>query len=555
LIFNDTRSHAEARAEGLAERTSFDTPSDINFREKVSEAITTELTDTHKTLIQLLRTGIAYHHAGLEQDLKDLIEAYTEQGIIKCVFCTTTLSYGFDSPVQSVIVADLKRWSGQMQQFIGVYEYVQWIGRAGRYSSVYNQAYAFPMYNDTDAPEMFQFDTRVEHKDLEDVTTHLSGKTAFRWLLLELVTYEWDTEIEILDFVESTLYWSETVDQVSQHVQDDYGLRPGDEIRETVEGTLDWLARQGTIETPVVQPRPQIEGTRYRATELGVALVEYDHSNWFDTSVQSVLTLAEWLDEQGDDLRPESLIQRLATEYYHCDTGKWIEGDGKLSEKLDLYDLTGTEGATAALISWFWCAGVSVSGIESAVGADNLSSLVNTASNLSDAVDSVRLLYDPFEVPPAPDWLEVFAAQIENGVPGPDMYLVNNVEHFGRVTYNRLEGQLNRVGGGSDWDPGNDHFVIERLSKLLAERAPDLFRDTVESTPGIGTAISANLLAAVQEWDPENTDMVEVPFAESVRDHHDSDLTQYHDPSLGSSDGADTGTSTPDTRSTTLDDF
>lgn len=558
LVFNDTTSNAEARARGLADEVSFDIDEDIDFHAKVEEEVKTELTDKHKELIRLLNNGVAYHHSRLERGLKDLIEEYTEKGVIKCVLCTTTLSYGFDSPVQSVIVADLKRWDGYVD-FIGVYEYVQWIGRAGRDSDLYDQAYAFLLFDDEDAFEIFQFDTRVEEKDIEDVTSHLSGQTALRWLVLELVNYGWETDAEVAKFVQSTLFWSESVDQVPEYIRDDLAEQPGADVEAEIQKTLIWLTNYGLLHKPIGQP--QSEQTRYTATDLGSALVEYEHSNWFDTSVERVLELTEWLNEQGSDLTPEKLVQRFAEEYYHCDEVLTIDDEGGLNEKMELYNLSGTEGSTAVLICWFWCSGVPITDIEDYFGGDDMSSLVSTASNLSTAANSASLLYEPFDMPEEPEWLKMFAAQVAEGVPGPDMYLINNVDYFGRALYNNLRDQLNRTGSSdASWDPGREHFVIERLSKLLADTGDDLFIDTVGSTHRIGDTISQNILQSVQEWAPDSDEQIEVPFAESALERPDSDgLTRYHelteDPQSGDTNGEDGSEFESETQPTTLSDF
>lgn len=549
LVFNDTKKNAEARASGLAEEISFDTGADVDFRADVESEVTTELTDSHKELISILRKGIAYHHAGIESGLKDLIEEYTEQGIVSCVFCTTTLSYGFDSPVQSVIIADLKRWTGD---FIGVYEYVQWVGRAGRDSEEYDQAYAFLMYSDDFASERYQFDTRVEEKDLEDVKSHLSGQVALRWLVLELVNYGWETDAEVLDFVESTLFWSENVEQIPQHVQDEFGVQPGGKIVDEIEKTLSWLTKHGLLNKPIGQP--QNEETRYTATDLGSALVEYEHSNWFDDSVQTVLELTEWLKDQGSDLTPERLVEQLADEYYHCDEKFWVDEGGAMKEKMELHGLTNTPGLTSAMVCWIWCAGASITDIENMLGADDLSGLASTTSNLSTAVESVQLLYEPFDMPEEPEWLEMFADQIEVGVPGPDMYLVRNVDRFARVLYNNLKDQLNSTGDGTDWDPGREHFLMERLSKLLAESDEQQFLAVVGAAHRIGDTISENILDSVKEWDPDDSEMVEVPFVESTRNRDGSDeLTQYYEENREPE--TSDGDSSSEVQSTTLNDF
>lgn len=553
LVFNDTTSNAEARARGLSESISFDTGEDIDFREKVDEKIKTELTDTHKTLIKLLRNGIAYHHSKLEKGLKDLIEEYTEKGIIKCVFCTTTLSYGFDSPVQSVIVADLKRWDG-FRDFIGVYEYVQWIGRAGRDASAYDQAYAFLLHDDDEASEKFQFDIRVEQKDIEDVTSHLSGQTSLRWLVLELVNYGWETDAEVTEFIQSTLFWSESVEQVPEHVKNDLNEQPAARVENEIKNTLSWLTNHGLLNKPIGQP--QNNDIRYSATQLGGALVEYEHSNWFDNTVEDVLELTEWLHEKGDDITPETVVQRLAQEYYHCNEGVVISDEGSLSENMDLHDLSDKEGSTAALICWFWCAGASITDIQDNLNGDGLSSLANTASNISSALKSLRLLYEPFEMPDEPEWLELFATQVKEGVPEADMFLLNNVEYFGRVRYHKLRDQLNQTGSpDSKWDPGSEYFVIERLSSLLAESGEDLFKSTVSASDRIGFAISTNILDSVKEWNPDESEQVDVPIAESAQKRHESEgLTRYHD-IVEKSDTGETSNDDNEFQSTTFDDF
>jgi len=454
-----------------------------------------------------------------------------------------------------VIVADLKRWDG-FRQFIGIYEYVQWIGRAGRDNDVYDQAYAFPMYEDDEAIERFQFDTPVEQKDLEDVQTHLSGQITLRWLVLELVNYGWETDKEVLDFVQSTLFWAETVDQVPEHVRADLQRQPRRKVKRQVQKTLSWLTDHGLLNEPLGQP--QAEETRYTATELGSALVEYEHSNWFDNSVKSVLELTEWLNEHGETLTPEVLVERLADEYYHCDETQMVPGDGPLSNKMEVHDLSGTEGVTAMLTCWFWCAGISITDIEDTFKASDLSGLANTTSNLSDAIDSVRILYRPFEMPDEPEWLEQFTSQMSEGVPGPDMYLVANVDYFGRVLYNNLKDQLNRMGTNPDWDPGEEYFIVERLSSLLSARSEDLFKQSVKGTTRIGETISQNILETLKEWNPEDNELPEVPFAESVRERSETSvLTQYHESNnQESNDQADSdefGSSTGD--QTSISDF
>jgi hypothetical protein len=129
--------------------------------------------------------------------------------------------------------------------------------------------------------------------------------------------------------------------------------------------------------------------------------------------------------------------------------------------------------------------------------------------------------------------------------------LVDTVDHFGRVLYNNLTTQLNTTGKHSDWDVGEDHYLIERLSALLAERPTDQFLDVVLTTDNIGEKISENILEAVEAWNPDDT-RVEVPFAESLTDR-DDELVRHHsspDSGGGKAIAAESGTQT-----TSLNDF
>ncbi len=549
LVFNDTKPNAETRARGVADALSFDTGG-VNFRELVEDAVSTTLTETHEELIQLLNNGIAYHHSGLEKGLKDMIETYTENGVIKCVFCTTTLSYGFDSPVQSVIVADLKRnWEGK---YIGVYEYVQWIGRAGRDADRYDEAYAFVMYNYDETFDRFQFDTPVEEKDIEDITSHLSGENALRWLVLELVTYGWETDRDVLQFIESTLFWSETVDQIPEYVDSEFGIQPGEQVRQEVDTVFNWLTTHGLTSQPVGQPQRDV--TRYTATELGNALVEFEHSNWFDNTVSDVLRLTEWLHDQGDELTPEALISRLADQYYHCELGFTAPDGSWESEQMDKHGMYGGAGTTAALICWFWCAGISVKDLENRYDSDDVSSLVSAASNLSTAIQSVQNLYEPVDMPREPEWLTPLAQQVNAGVPGPDLYLLDTVDHFGRRLYNNLKEKINTAGRGNPWDPGKEYFLIERLDALYDDAGRDMFRSVIIDTHGIGDTIARNIIDSVNGWDPNEYSRITVPFAETARARAEDEVFTTRQPSGDPGGGPSSGAGSS-VQSTTLDDF
>lgn len=70
-------------------------------------------------LQRVLLQGIAYHHAGLELDDRQLVEANFRNGKIKILTCTSTLAHGVNLPARLVIVKGTKAWRGGGQRISG----------------------------------------------------------------------------------------------------------------------------------------------------------------------------------------------------------------------------------------------------------------------------------------------------------------------------------------------------------------------------------------------------------------------------------------------------
>ena len=533
LVFNFSRADTEARAESLAERTSFRVDPDIDFRAAVEDALSTGLTEEHETLIELLQNGVGYHHARMDSGLRALIEDLTEQEAIQCVFCTTTLSYGFDSPVQSTIVADLTRWTGDSHAFVGMYEYVQWIGRAGRDADRYDEAYAFPIYNREEAPEQFQFDRAVEDKDLEDITSHLTGQSALRWLVLELVATGWTTESEIIDFVRSTLAWTERVEEVPTHIQQTVGVDPAHELVEDVQAALTWLSDQSLVTTQAGYAAAGSEDLD--TTPLGDVCVEFEHATWFSTTIVEVLELVAWLGQQGTSVSPEALVERAVEEYDDvCDLGTDLTEHDEIGPYLTAHGLEGSTGTTAGVVCWYWCSGLPIAQIKEQLDTEAVTALSQITGHIATALEAVQTLYRAPQLPAEPAWLESLATRIDAGVPDPDVYLIDSIEYFGRKRYNELRRQINQTslerGGQSfeldegevsieqiaDWDPGRNAPLVERLHGLYTNRTESMVRDVIEEADYIGTEITRSIVDAIDVWPEQQRTRTSVPFAESI---------------------------------------
>ncbi len=89
-------------------------------------------TSTCLKLAESLEHGIAFHHAGLFNEQKEIIEDEFRNGNILMITATPSLMYGVNLPSKTVVIRDHTRWTGNGPQPIPVFDYEQMSGRAGR---------------------------------------------------------------------------------------------------------------------------------------------------------------------------------------------------------------------------------------------------------------------------------------------------------------------------------------------------------------------------------------------------------------------------------------
>jgi ATP-dependent RNA helicase HelY len=82
--------------------------------------------------VEALSAGIAAHHAGMLPVFKETVEELFEQGLVRVVFATETLSLGINMPARSVVIEDLWKFQGERHELLTPGEYTQLTGRAGR---------------------------------------------------------------------------------------------------------------------------------------------------------------------------------------------------------------------------------------------------------------------------------------------------------------------------------------------------------------------------------------------------------------------------------------
>jgi len=85
-----------------------------------------------KKLADTVKNGTAFHHAGLDQRCRAIIETEFRNGNIKLLTATPTLAAGVNLPARRVVIPSVMRYTQNGLDKISVLEYKQMCGRAGR---------------------------------------------------------------------------------------------------------------------------------------------------------------------------------------------------------------------------------------------------------------------------------------------------------------------------------------------------------------------------------------------------------------------------------------
>ncbi|MGV7226006.1 MAG: DEAD/DEAH box helicase [Nitrosopumilus sp.] len=206
LVFAETRT----RSKSLATKAS-DTISkilekkEITALEKTSKKLLSENEHTEivKTLAALVKKGVAFHHAGLNQKCRETIETEFRKGTIKLLSSTPTLAAGVNLPARRVVISNVNRYNAKVgaNRPISILEYKQLCGRAGR-----------PQYDDFgesiivgkgNTDDLIEYYINGEPEPIESKIT--DDKSLRTHILSVIVTHPGIKKEEILEFFLQTL--------------------------------------------------------------------------------------------------------------------------------------------------------------------------------------------------------------------------------------------------------------------------------------------------------------------------------------------------------------
>ena len=206
LIFAETR----ARSKSLATKAmdvieQFLEKKELVELEKISKKIlaTNEHTDLVKTLALLVKKGVGFHHAGLNQTCRQIIETEFRKGTIKLLSSTPTLAAGVNLPARRVVISNINRYNAKVgaNRPISILEYKQLCGRAGR--PQYDKYGESIVVGKGNGEEIIEHYIKGEPEPIESKIT--DDKSLRTHILSVIVTNPGIKKEEILDFFLQTL--------------------------------------------------------------------------------------------------------------------------------------------------------------------------------------------------------------------------------------------------------------------------------------------------------------------------------------------------------------
>ncbi|MCL9812612.1 DEAD/DEAH box helicase [Natranaeroarchaeum aerophilus] len=517
LVFNYAKPWTESRAKAVADTRAFRGSSDRNFHVELENKVDGRLTETFEKLAHALNNGVAFHHADLPKHITNWIEDLYYEGEIECLFATTTIAYGFDSPVQTVLVADIQRGPN----YVGVWEYIQWIGRAARPGYGYDKGFAYTLTDEPDETAQRFFEPQ---RELERVETHIENQERFQWLVLELVATGWDTPHEIEAFVKEMLYWDQLTELGAWGRE--HGSRD-ERLNTRLRETADWLIEHGFISEHDTK-------RQFQTTALGDGAVDFAFNSFASATLLAIKEFYQWVEETDhDEVTRTAMLDKTTRLFDHSISARG--GSSELEAKLEEHGIALDKyGITTGVIRWYWMNNLDTRDIEDRTEVD-AAYISSTASSLSSTIEATQYLIDAAPNARRPEWFDSLTFRVDRGIRHEEVPLVENISGLGRYRVRSLQEYLR----GSDIVAGRDLPDGTLWTKLTAfyesigdsTQFEDVLRDGVD---GIGPATAGNIQAFIEHGD------VDSRYLEST---DDSDVSSSGDTTGGYS------------RRTSLDDF
>ena len=343
LAFVSTRRFTESLATYVSKK--IDKKINVRQRERFKE-VSEKILDVPKRkgslptttclkLAESIEHGVAFHHAGLFNEQKEIIEDEFRAGNILMITATPSLMYGVNLPSKTVVIRDHTRWTQQGPQPIPVFDYEQMSGRAGRpqYDDV---GYSYLVAKTMD--EALNLEEYYVEGEIEKTNSKLvdNKDAVFKQIIAQIASSLSKNLDELTDFFGKTLYGYQMSNNPSM------ALFAADSIRYELESALEFLLQNGII-------RATPEGLK--TTDFGNLIARSNYS------VETAVKIKEYVSGINEINASEFIYALCETPDVPLITFKGRKSKDPVHEKLSeaglfAVDIGNVEATAVSLMEW-----------------------------------------------------------------------------------------------------------------------------------------------------------------------------------------------------------
>lgn len=300
LTFVSTRRFTESLAQNMSKKISKYIP---EGKKEIFNSIAEDILDVPKRrntqptevcykLAECIQNGIAFHHAGLFDKQKEIIEEEFIKGNLLMITATPSLMYGVNLPSKNVVIRDYNRWTDQGQVNIPVFDYEQMSGRAGR-PGFDDEGYSYLLAKTYD--EAFNLDEYYIHGEIEVTNSKLidNDDAVLKQIITQVSSGFAKDMDELVDFFNKTFYGfqiSHTYNTMSYGFSDET-------IKYEISSALEYLIQNGII---------RLTPSGLQTTPLGTLI---SRSNY---AVKTAVKLKDYSNMMGNEFNIANLIYEIS---------------------------------------------------------------------------------------------------------------------------------------------------------------------------------------------------------------------------------------------------
>ena len=404
-------------------------------------------TTTCLKLAESIEHGVAFHHAGLFNEQKEIIEDEFRNGNILMITATPSLMYGVNLPSKTVVIRDNTRWTAQGPQPIPVFDYEQMSGRAGRpqYDDV---GYSYLIAKTMDEAmnlEAYYIDGEIELTNSKLVD---NKDAILKQIIAQIASTLSKNLDELSEFFSKTLYGYQMANNPSM------AMFAADSIRFELENSLEFLLQNGII-------RATPEGLK--TTDFGSLIAKSNYS------VETAVKIKEYISGITQINENEFIYALCETPDVPLISFKGRKSKDPVRDKLSeaglfAVDIGNPEATAVSLMEWIDERNeyeienrYSVYSASTRRSAYEASRLVKFAKDTSEVLGNYSNLKD----------FDILSARLYYGVKEDIIPLVVSVKRLGRK---RARNLVNIFGNDLSGVSENELQKVEGIGPKLAEK-------------------------------------------------------------------------------------